>query len=171
MARRLAPLLLLLAVALAGCAGDDPVAPPPAAAAAVKPKPVEIVPKQRFVRSVNAICRRMETPVRTIGAPPTMSADVAQNRRVVGDWFGRFHRVMRTARRRMARLGTPSHDRARWRRAYAKFHAVERHIDTMRAAAWSGSVDMLLLSVRQLGRSAESADRRLRRFGARDCAS
>jgi hypothetical protein len=157
-------------VALPGCAGDDAVAPPPAAAAATaKPEPVKVVAKQRFVRRVNRICARIETPVRAIGAPPALGGDVARNRRVVGEWFGRFHGVMRTARRRMARLGAPSRDRARWVRAYSKFHAVERHLDTMRAAAWSGSVDMLLLSARQLQRSAESADRRMRRFGATGC--
>jgi hypothetical protein len=52
----------------------------------------------------------------------------------------------------------------------SKLQAVESHLDTIRASAWSGSVDMLVLSWRQAVKSSESSNRRFRRFGAKRCA-
>jgi hypothetical protein len=168
--RRLAPLpLLVLALVLPGCAGDDAVTPPPAAAAEKTPKPVKVMPYKRFVKRVNAICAGMQKPVRAIVQPPAITGDVAHNRRVFGAWFGRWHKVFRQADRRMGRLGMPSRQRLRWRRAKAKMHAIVGHMDTVRAAVWAGSLNMLILSARQLERSADSAVRRFRRFGATRC--
>jgi len=48
-------------------------------------------------------------------------------------------------------------------------HAMAGHMDTMRAAAWSGSAQMLVLSMRQMDATVASANRRFARFGARDC--
>jgi hypothetical protein len=169
---RLLPLLIAIAaVAVAGCGSSatSAVAPAAPAAAAATPKKVRTLPKKVFVRRANRICRRLEKM--DVGALPAISSDVARNRRVVGAWFGRVHAQLRRGRRQLVRLGQPSRDRARWRRAMAKITAVEQHVDTMRAAAWSGSVTMLRLSARELLRSNESANRRLKRFGADDCAA
>jgi hypothetical protein len=169
---RLLP-LLLVAIAVGGCGSSslDAVTPAPAgsAVAAAKPKHVRTLPKKVFLRRVNAICRRLEKV--DVGAVPTITGDVGRNRRVFGAWFGRVHKVVRSTRRRLVRLGRPSRDRARWRRVMTKLRAIEDHIDTMRASTWAGSVNMLLLSARELESSDKSADRRLRRFGAKRCVS
>jgi hypothetical protein len=165
---RVAP-LVLVALFVAGCGGSKPVAAP--LPAAPKAKHVRIVAKKKFVRRVNGICASMERPVGAILASmPTATSDVGRNRRVFGDWFGRAHRVFRHARRRMVRLGLPSRDRQRWDRVMSKWQAVEGHLDTMRAAAWAGSVPMLRLDARELMASGDSLDRRFRRFGAKRCA-
>lgn len=166
---RLLP-LLLVATCVAGCGSSDAVTPaaPAAAAAAAAPKHVRTLPKKVFVRRANRICRRLENV--DVGSFPAMTSDVTRNRRAIGSWFSRVHSEMRRARRQLVRLGQPSRDRARWRRAMAKITAIEHHMDTMRAAAWSGSVNMYVLSGRELIRSSASADRRLKRFGATACA-
>jgi hypothetical protein len=158
--------VLLAAVALVGCGS---AAAPPA------PKPIlprqahiRVVPKSTFVHRVNRICGHLDRV--DIGAAPTPTSDIYRNRRVFGTWFGRAHKAIRHARGRLTQLGEPSHDRARWQRVMNKLRAIESHVDTMRAAAWSGSMNMLVLSARELQSSAKSIDRRFRRFGAGRCA-
>jgi hypothetical protein len=129
---------------------------------------IRVVSKATFVHRVNRICGHLAQV--DIGAAPTPTADVYRNRRVFGAWFGRAHRAVRHARGRLTRLGEPTRDRARWQRVMNKLRAIEAHIDTMRAAAWSGSVNILLLDARELKGSAKSIDRRFRRFGAERCA-
>jgi len=163
---RFAP-LVLVAVIVAGCGSSAPA--PVAAPLAPKAKPVRIVAKKKFVHRVNAICARLDGPQGAIGDVPTMTSDIGQNRAVFGAYIGRAHRVIRTTRREMVRLGQPSRERARWARAMSKLQAIESHLDTLRAAVWAGSVNMVVLSARELEKSAHSADRRFRRFGATRC--
>jgi hypothetical protein len=163
---RFAP-LVLVALVVAGCGASKPVVAP--LPAPPKAKPVRIVAKTKFVRRVNAICARLDGPKGAVGDVPTMTSDVIHNRVVFGAYIGRAHRVIRTARREMVRLGQPSRDRARWARAMSKLTAIENHLDVLRAAVWAGSVDMVVLSARELKGSAKSADRRFRRFGAGRC--
>ena len=58
----------------------------------------------------------------------------------------------------------------RWQRVMSKVRAIENHLDTMHAAALSGSADMLILSAHELDTAARSVDRRFRLFGANRCA-
>jgi len=88
-----------------------------------------------------------------------------------GAWFGRVHRIVRRARQRFVELGRPTRDGERWERVINKVRAEESHLDTMRAAAWSGSSDMLMLSARQLQSTSKSLDRRFRRYLDRDLIS
>ena len=163
-------MLLLASVALAGCGSSKPTVAPPAVAAAapVEHTPARVLRKRTFLRRVNRICAR--TDGSGIGQVPAVTTSVAHNRVIFGAYFGRVHRVIRRVRRRLVRVGVPKRDRARWTRAMSKLLAAERHLDTMRAAAWSGSVPMLRLSARELQRTAKSAERRFRLFGATRCA-
>ena len=165
---RLLP-LLLAALLVAGCGSSatDAVTPAAPAVAAAKPKKVRTLPKKVFVHRVDSICRGVDMAV--VYDMPTVTGDVARNRRVFGAYFGRTHSEVRRLRRKLVRLGQPSRDRARWRRALAKVKAMESHIDTLRAAAWSGSVNMLVLSARELRHTSASATRRFERFGAKRC--
>jgi hypothetical protein len=162
--------LILAAVAIAGCgsSSSDDVATAAAPAPAAKAEHVRTLPKKVFVRRVNAICKGLEKV--DIGGFPAITADVSSNRLAIGAWFGRAHKAVRSARRRLVHLGRPRRDRARWVRVMSKMKAIEGHMDTLRAASWSGSVAMLRLSARELLASAKSVDRRFRRFGARRCA-
>jgi hypothetical protein len=169
---RLTPLLLLLLAAVAaGCGSANEAAAPTAAATAaapVKPEHVRTLPKRTFVRRANAICARLAPG--GVGARTAMSPGVRRHRGALAAWAGRMHAAMRGVRRRLVHLGEPSRDRAGWRRAMSKLRAVEGHLDTLRASAWSGDATMLSLSARQLDASGTSADRRFRRFGATRCA-
>jgi hypothetical protein len=169
---RLLPLLsLLAAVALTGCgASSDAVAPAPPAAAAAKPRKVRIVPKRTFVKRVDKICAGFNGQ-ELADSLPTVSSDVARNRAVFGRWFRHARHEVRRMRVRLKHVGQPSRSRARWTRAMAKLHAIERHLDTMGAAASAGSVHMLVLSAHEIERSGKSADRRFRLFGAKRCYS
>ena len=167
--RRVFP-VLLAALALGGCGTAATSAPPvgPLGVTAQKPRHVHVLPKKVFTRRANRICAELERT--DIGSPPAVTGDVGRNRQTFGAWFGHVHTVVRRARRHLVRLGRPSRDRARWTRVMSKLTAIESHLDTMRASAWSGSVDMLVLSARELKTSARSLDRRFRRFGATRCA-
>jgi hypothetical protein len=162
--RRCLP-VLLAAVALGGC--GSAAAPPPPKPILPRQAHIRVVTKKTFVRRVNRICDDLDQL--NIGAAPAISSDVLVNRRNFGGWFGRVHRIVRRARQRFVELGQPTHDRARWERVVNKVRAEESHLDTMRAAAWSGSADMLLLSAHQLQSTSKSLDRRFRRFGAKHC--
>ena len=171
MARLLPALSLLVAVALAGCgASSDAVTPaPPAAAATVKPHKVRIVPKRAFIKRVDKICAGFRAQA-LVDSLPAISSDVGHNRAVFGTWFRRARHEVRRMRVRLKHVGQPSRSRARWTRAMAKLHAIERHLDTMGAAASAGSVTMLRLSAHEIDRSTTSAVRRFRLFGAKRCA-
>jgi len=161
--------VLFAAVALGGCgtaATPAPPAAPPTAGPALRTH-VRVLPKKVFARRVNRICKQLN--VQRIGNLPALTDDVATNRRIVGAWVGRYHRLFRLARRRMTRLGRPSRELARWRRAMNKLRAVENHVDELRASVWAGSGDMLELSRREIVSSAKSASRRFSRFGANAC--
>ena len=162
--------VLFAAVALGGCGTAATPAPPAATpVAAVKHQHVRVLPKKVFARRVNRICKQLNAPMRRIGNLPALTDDVATNRRIVGAWVGHYHRLFRLARRRMTRLGRPSRELARWRRAMNKLRAVESHVDELRASVWAGSGDMLELSRREIVSSAKSASRRFSRFGAKAC--
>jgi hypothetical protein len=163
--RRCLP-VLLTAVALGGC--GSAAAPPPPTPVLPRQAHIRVVTKTTFVHRVNRICDDMDAI--DIGTPPSISTDVVANRRSFGAWYGRLHKVIRRYRQRFVELGQPTRDRARWERVITKIRAAESHLDTMRAAAWSGSVDMFVLSAHQLVHTGKSLDRRLRRFGAKRCA-
>jgi hypothetical protein len=151
-------------VGLAGCGS---AAPPPPKPILPRQAHIRVVTKKTFVRRVNRICDDLDSI--SIGRPPAISSDVLANRRTFGAWYGRVHTVIRRARQRFVELGQPTRDRARWERVISKVRAAESHLDTMRAAAWSGSADMFVLSARELASTGKSLDRRLRRFGATHC--
>jgi hypothetical protein len=165
--KRIIP-VLLAAVALGGCGtAAAPLAPKPVVPVS---KHVRVVPKSVFIRRVNRICATADHRGDGIGAFPKITADVARNRRQIGGWFGRLHRIVRTERHRLGLQGQPAKGGARWLRAMSKLRAVEHHLDTIRASAWSGSADILVLDWNEAVASSKSANRRFRRFGAKRCA-
>jgi hypothetical protein len=119
--------------------------PAPQPVTNAKPQHVRTLPKKTFVRRVNRICGALG-PV----------AD---------------RKAVRRLRLRLVHLGGPARDRTRWIRVMSKLRAVENHLDTMQAAAGSGSPSMLALSTRNMRAARQSVDRRLRRFGAHACLS
>jgi len=157
--------VLLSAVVLGGC--GSAAAPPPPKPILPRQAHIRVVTKKTFVRRVNRICDDLDSM--DIGRPPTITSDVLANRRSFGAWYGHIHKVIRRYRQRFTELGQPTRDRARWERVITKIRAAENHLDTMRAAAWSGSVDMFVLSAHELMHTGKSLDRRLRRFGAKRC--
>jgi hypothetical protein len=126
------------------------------------------LPRRTFLRRANAICARMAPG--GVAARTAIGSGIRRHRGALAAWSGRAHSVMRRVRRSLVHLGEPSRGRTDWRRAMSKLRAVEGHLDTLRASAWSGDATMLRLSARQLDASSTSADRRLRRFGATRCA-
>ena len=128
---------------------------------------IRVVANTKFIQRVNRICRRLGHV--KVSDPPAMTDNVLANRRAVGAWFGEVHGALRHARHRLVGLGQPSKNRAGWQGVINKLRAMEAHIDTMRAAAWVGNVQLLRLDARELKRSNKSVDRRLRRFGVKHC--
>jgi hypothetical protein len=162
---RPAPILLFCALAAGGCGGaTTPSAPSATASTSAPRRHVRTLPKKVFVRRANTICSRFNRRADATGLDLRDIDTLASS-------VGRVHRLARTMRRQLARLGRPSRDQARWVRVMSKLQAVERHLDETRAALWSRSRPMTVLAARQTIAATESLQRRLRLFGMRRCAA
>jgi len=129
---------------------------------------IRVVPKPTFVARVDRVCRDLDTV--DIGGAPAVDGAAYRNRRALGPWFDHAHAVVRRVRQRFYTLGHPATDNMRWERVLSKIRAEESHLDTVRAAAWSGSATMFMLSLSELKQTDVSLGRRLRRFGVTRCA-